>query len=290
MELFYFKSNDRNFGDELNAHLLPAIMPEAFSADGPSGVMVGIGTILDDRLPDAEGTRIVFGSGVRGLSRPKSLDDWDVRFVRGPISGRVTGAPFVADPAYAVRMLPGYEHAAAGAGPVGLMPHFGSLRAAPWPRIAERLGMRYIDPTGDVTEVLDAIASCKAIVAEAMHGAILADALRVPWARFAAAAWRREGIHVHGLKWLDWAMALGVDPRVEAFAELPPAGGTLAVRALREPMRARAVRRLVRELANVSTDRFQLSSDSTLDRVLADLQEHAERIRAWATEADAKAS
>lgn len=283
MELFYFKSIERNFGDELNAHLLPAIMPEVFAGEEPHGVMVGIGTILDDRLPKVDGARIVFGSGVRGLRRPAALDDWDVRFVRGPISARVTGAPFVADPAYAVRLLPKYEHAAAGSGPIGLMPHFGSLRAAPWQRIAERAGMQYIDPTGDVFEVLDAIARCSAIVAEAMHGAILADALRVPWARLAAAAWRRESVHVHGLKWLDWAMALDVDPRVEIFVELPVEGGSLAGRAIREPMRSRETKRLQRALAELPRDRFQLSSDATVDGVLASLRQQADLVREWAT-------
>jgi succinoglycan biosynthesis protein ExoV len=283
MDLFYFQSEDKNFGDELNAKLLPALMPEAFGPGSPQGTLVGIGTILDNRLPNAPGARIVFGSGVRGLSRPNVLDKgWDIRFVRGPISAAITGAPYIADPAYAVRLLPQYADARAGAGPVGLMPHFGSLSAAPWATIAERCGMAYIDPTGDVDEVLRQISACQGVVAEAMHGAILADALRVPWMRLAAAAWRREGIHVHGLKWIDWAMSLGVDPRVEIFAELPPTGGGIGARLLRTPIRAREIGRIQDALGRLALDRFQLSDDAALAGVLDRLAEQADRIREWA--------
>lgn len=283
MDLFYFKSEDKNFGDELNARLLPALMPSAFGTGSPQGTLVGIGTILDDRLPENPGAKIVFGSGVRGLSRPAVLDKgWDIRFVRGPISAAITGAPFIADPAYAVRLLPEYKDTTAGSGPVGLMPHFGSLSAAPWASIAEHCGLAYIDPTGDVDEVLRQISACRGIVAEAMHGAILADALRVPWARLAAAAWRREGIHVHGLKWMDWAMAVKVDPRVEVFAELPPAGGGLGAKLLRKPLRQREIGKMQDGLVRLATGRFQLSDDAVHATVLEQLAEHAHRIEAWA--------
>jgi len=288
MDLFYFKSQDKNFGDELNARLLPALMPSAFGPGSPLGTMVGIGTILDDRLPNSPGTKIVFGSGVRGLSRPAVLDKgWDIRFVRGPISATITGAPFIADPAYAVRLLPDYKNVGKGTGPVGLMPHFGSLSAAPWAAIADRCGLRYIDPTGDVDDVLRQISGCKGIVAEAMHGAILADALRVPWARLAAAAWRREGVHVHGLKWMDWAMALRVDPRVEIFAELPPAGGGLGARLLRKPLRQREIGKMQDGLSHLALDRFQLSDDAIHATVLEQLAEHTQRIDAWARQQSA---
>ncbi|MFI4917379.1 MAG: polysaccharide pyruvyl transferase family protein [Phycisphaerales bacterium JB060] len=283
MDLFYFQSKDKNFGDELNARLLPALMPGAFGPASPPGTLVGIGTILDNRLPEAAGAKIVFGSGVRGLSRPEVLDKgWDIRFVRGPISGAITGAPFIADPAYAVRLLPEYARASAGTGPVGLMPHFGSLSAAPWQDIAQRCGLTYIDPTGDVDVVLGQIAECRGIVAEAMHGAILADALRVPWMRLAAAAWRREGIHVHGLKWIDWAMSLGVDPRVAIFAELPPATGGVQAKLLRAPFRTKEIGKMQDALTRLAPDQFQLSDDGRLASVLEQLADQARRITEWA--------
>lgn len=266
-------------------------MPEAFGPGSPQGVLVGLGTILDDRLPEVEGCKIVFGSGVRSLTPPACLArGWDVRFVRGPISAAVTGAHSITDPAYAVRLLPRWSEAAIGpsnqGAPIGVMPHFGSLSAAPWEAICRRTGRIFLDPTAPVEVVLASIASCSGVITEAMHGAILADAMRVPWARMGAHAWRREGLHVHGLKWMDWALSMGVDVPFAVWAEVPPPGRSgshspvgLLRSALTSPLRARAITRLETAIARIHQTDMRLSTDARLAEVLEQLTKSAESVR-----------
>jgi succinoglycan biosynthesis protein ExoV len=64
MKLFYFRGENgvTNFGDELNMYLWPRVFPDAFDED-KSVQFVGIGTLLNDRLPAAPRT-VVFGAGV----------------------------------------------------------------------------------------------------------------------------------------------------------------------------------------------------------------------------------
>ena len=43
--------------------------------------------------------------------------------------------------------------------------------------------MTYVDPASGPRHVVDAIRSARLVVTSAMHGAIVADAFRVPWIR-----------------------------------------------------------------------------------------------------------
>jgi succinoglycan biosynthesis protein ExoV len=65
--------------------------------------------------------------------------------------------------------------------------------------------MIYIDPHGSVEEVLRSIASAEVLFTEAMHGAILADTLRIPWVPVQAYK------HICGFKWRDWCQSLALD-------------------------------------------------------------------------------
>ena len=59
--------------------------------------------------------------------------------------------------------------------------------------------MRLIDPRDDPLAVLAAIGRCKVLLSEALHGVIVADALRVPWVAI------RPLARIHRAKWADWA-------------------------------------------------------------------------------------
>jgi succinoglycan biosynthesis protein ExoV len=61
--------------------------------------------------------------------------------------------------------------------------------------------------------VLGEMAGCSLIVSEAMHGVIVADALRIPWIALTPLA------AVHGPKWGDWGAAMDLDI---AFQRLSP--------------------------------------------------------------------
>ena len=82
--------------------------------------------------------------------------------------------------------------------------------------------MTFIDPGGEVDEVLAAIRGCELVVAEAMHGAIIADALRIPWIPV------RCYDHILDFKWRDWceSLQLRYEPAILDAKELSSPGWT----------------------------------------------------------------
>ena len=92
-----------------------------------------------------------------------------------------------------------------------------------------------IDPRRPVEEVISDIKASKVLLAEAMHGAIVADALRVPW--IPIRAHRRH----HDFKWHDWcaSMSIRYDPHklpnldLEELLARPYSGMVRAAKKLR---------------------------------------------------------
>ena len=89
--------------------------------------------------------------------------------------------------------------------PFSFMPHWRSAESCDFKQLCEDIGIHFIDPTASVDEVLLDILRSEIVVSEAMHGAIVADALRVPWVPV------RCGIHISEFKWLDWCKSLELD-------------------------------------------------------------------------------
>lgn len=204
MILYRWQGAARNFGDELNTVLWPRLLPDFFD-DDPSTQFLGIGSILD-RRHQAEGIKLVAGSGYGGYERLPRLDaSWRIHWVRGPHTARLLGiAPGLGlgDPA---ALLPLAGEAQAGDGTeLGFMPHFESMAHGAWPQAAAITGIRLIDPRGDPRSIIAAIRSCRALLSEALHGVIVADALRVPWVAIEPLA------PIHRPKWQDWAETLGL--------------------------------------------------------------------------------
>ena len=80
----------------------------------------------------------------------------------------------------------------------GYMPHHDSIEIFDWESICRKLDIHYVCPTWDVEQVLMEITKCDTLLCEAMHGAIVADSLRIPWVPVFCYE------HIDSFKWEDW--------------------------------------------------------------------------------------
>lgn len=205
MKLYYYKSPEGNFGDDLNTWLWPKVLPGLLD-DDPSAYFLGIGTILNaytaSQLP-ARAVKYVVGTGLGYPPLPFPYDsNWRFLSVRGPRTADLLGldsdtvttdsaclTALVAEPTMKV-----YD--------TSIMFHYASLDWYDWAPLCERYGFNFIDPRWPVDEVLDAILRSKVLLTEAMHGAIVADCLRVPWVPIVSYP------AIHQFKWHDWCESL----------------------------------------------------------------------------------
>ncbi len=212
MKVIYYRSPNGNFGDDLNAVLWKAVLPPAcFEAD--DAVLLGIGSIFRDDYLSAESThrKRVFvlgsGAGTGPLPRRWPNADWAVLAVRGPLTARLIGQPDKAmtDSAALLATAPALVPAGQKRDDIVFMPHYNSVEHSRWPQICRQLGITFVDARGSVDWTLDRIARAKLVLTEAMHGAIVADTLRVPWIPVLSSP------AILPFKWVDWTQSLGLD-------------------------------------------------------------------------------
>lgn len=206
MKIDYWRSAHGNFGDDLNEWLWREMAPGIW--DTGDGIrFIGIGTVLDRALETDQFT-VIFGSGAGYAAPPRTLKDvrkCKVYGVRGPLSARaVDVAPDLAltDPAILVAALPRFRNLAKQG--VIFIPHWKSVGIGTRPAICRDAGIEYVDPRQDSELVIRRIASATLVLAESMHAAIVADALRVPWISVTTTP------EFLAFKWADWAASLGM--------------------------------------------------------------------------------
>jgi succinoglycan biosynthesis protein ExoV len=217
MKLHYFRSPHGNFGDDLNAWLWPELLPGMWDED--DGItFVGVGTILNRLVPQTR-LKIVLGSGVGYSPLPQNLHDgsWSVLGIRGPLSARAAGLPpgtAVTDGAILLGTIDGLvKPDGARSGGVVFVPHVSSTETGAWERICDLLGITYVDPRWDFHKVFALIGNAGLVLTEAMHGAIVADTLRVPFVPLVSS---RE---ISSFKWMDWTLSMELPYRP---IRLPP--------------------------------------------------------------------
>jgi succinoglycan biosynthesis protein ExoV len=281
MKLTFFRGKAPNFGDELNAYMWPLLLPRNFLDEDEDELFVGIGSILLDTMPAAP-LKHVMGSGYAGYTAPPPIHDgsWNVVFVRGPRTAAALGLPretAICDSAILLRAL----ELPAPTTDVGIafMPHYESLARGNWVEACELAGITLIDPRHDVEPVIAAIRGARLLITEAMHGAIVADALRTPWIPVLPIHPRHHG------KWLDWADSLSIELRphrnrptslMELYVAMSGGRGNIegrAGRASRSRLAAPANKALtflaaerLRKLARLQP---QLSSDRKIEEATA---------------------
>ncbi|HEY3329170.1 MAG TPA: polysaccharide pyruvyl transferase family protein [Capsulimonadaceae bacterium] len=210
MKLYYqqFEGGVTNFGDCLNVWLWDQLIPDQLDDDERTA-FVGIGTLLNDNLkrstPNAN-RWVIFSSGVGYFDGPPLLRRTDhVYCVRGPLSAEAMGLDdsyAVTDGAALVRKV--YKPSGIKKFKFAFMPHIEGIADEAWLSICDDLGFDYIDPRLPVEECLRRISEAEVLLAEAMHGAIVADALRVPWVPVVTTT------NILSFKWSDWCGSIGL--------------------------------------------------------------------------------
>lgn len=208
MRLYYYRSALGNFGDDLNAWLWEELAPGRWS-DASRTLFSGIGTIIGNAMPESD--RIVVFSSGAGYSPPPAdfrSRRWKVVAVRGPLTAKVLGLPpeaAVADGALLLRALPRLAPLAeAHRAGVVFVPHHASLAYEGWSSATELAGVELLSPRVPSETVVERLRTARLVLAESMHAAIIADALRVPWAPVVSTT------HINTFKWLDWSLSLGI--------------------------------------------------------------------------------
>jgi hypothetical protein len=288
MKLYFYRGEVPNFGDELNTWLMPKVFPDFFDADD-STLFLGIGSVIFDSHK-ASARKIVFGSGYGGYTPLPVFDqNWKFYCVRGPRTAKACGldeSKVAGDTAILI-----YNYRALFPPttiPCSFIPHWQSIARGHWQTACRLAGIHFIDPRLPVETVLAELQASRMVITEAMHGAIVSDALRVPWVPMLP-------IHPsHRWKWLDWAEALGLDLRphrlipsstAEAWAALtqreahrlasPPFPLSLALAGLD----AAFIRAAAASLRRAARQEPVLSRDTALAQALDKLQTCGAQIR-----------
>ncbi|WP_105428379.1 polysaccharide pyruvyl transferase family protein [Neorhizobium sp. T6_25] len=225
MKAYYWESHHGNFGDDLNLWLWDALLP-GFRDVHPEVMLVGVGTVLNPVLLPAGQKKLVIGSGY-GYGTPPDVAnaaEWDVRAVRGPMTAAKLGISpdkAITDPAAMIADMPEFQNLPK-IHKKTFVPHWESAEFGMWNAVCEPVGLTYLDPRGEAKSVIRHIAQSELIIAESMHGAILADAFRVPWVAVSSSR------SINNFKWNDWAASVGtvyepryvpVSTRAEAVAK-----------------------------------------------------------------------
>jgi succinoglycan biosynthesis protein ExoV len=297
MKLTYFQGDPPNFGDELNATMWTHLLPEGFLDADERDLFLGIGSILWDYLPSGP-RKIVAGSGYGGYTAAPDVHDgqWDMLWVRGPLTAKALRLDLtlaITDAAVLLRMTP--LPTAATDVDVAFMPHVDSIARGNWAAVCRAAGITFLDPRAAPDHLLAQIRGARLVITEAMHGAIVADALRTPWVPVLP-------LHPsHRAKWDDWAgsLDLALRPAVlrpstlrEAWIARTGLQAEGRSRALFDNPLARQGDRIVIARAAATLSRIaktaspQLSHDATLaratDRALAALDAFVARRSAGA--------
>ena len=201
-----------NFGDALNHWLFPKIFPGIFDQNEDE-LFIGIGSVLSHPYPE-DARKVVFGAAYVqdfGDCTPRIQDTtkWRVYFVRGKntcVSLGISEKYAIADSGLLISEL-GITGQAASKHQFGFMPHWRTHRAGVWPTLCADADILYINPTDNVDTIISYIRSCEVVLTESLHGAIVADAFRIPWVAL------RPFNVVERSKWEEWFFSVGLENR-----------------------------------------------------------------------------
>jgi succinoglycan biosynthesis protein ExoV len=288
MKLYYYQGPHPNFGDDLNTWMWSKLLPNVWT-QSEEKIFLGIGSIIFDFFPKSA-QKIVFGAGYGGYTPLPAIDHtWKFYFVRGKQTAKAVNVDpslGIGDAAILLRscalVRPAKKY------PVSFMPHWESVADGRWQEVCDVAGFNYIDPTGSVEATLEQILSSELVITEAMHGAIVSDALRVPWIALTPTQER------HHMKWNDWASALDLQlhPHVHAPSSmmewaLKKAGNDMRMvsrihrrgKVLRHVLPSVFVHQAAQRLIEISKQPATLSRDSKIESAHQQMEEKLDLLK-----------
>lgn len=274
MKVFYHRAPSGNVGDDLNAVLWQRLVPDLQQL-ATAEWLIGVGTILDRRIDALPGRKIVMGSGLR----PDTADHYrftgEVRFaaVRGVLTAQRLGlgnAVTLGDPGFLVAQC--WQPRKVIFNRIGFIPHIYSEQWSSMAAAAADAGLHVISPTLPLDDFLEQLHGCARVYCESLHGAIFADALRVPWARVRICSHLYEGEGVAEFKWRDAFSVFDLPvTAVNRAAILPMKRSWPLLRRGLRPLQAITEQRLAHLLIRRRDDAslFQLSNEARLQERIA---------------------
>lgn len=209
MNIYHYKSETGNVGDDLNVHLWPQVIGKIeLPRPDDDEILVGIGTVLDDRF-DRYKRKIVAGAGARSFESAPRLDStWEIIFVRGPLTAQALGLPnsvAITDPAYlAAHYLP--RPTISEPHKIGIVPYFSGVTNS-WHKIAKRLDADLISPHLPYEDFINLLSRCRVVLTESLHGAVFSDMLGIPWIPITGVNFLYER-ETHYFKWIDFCSSI----------------------------------------------------------------------------------
>ncbi len=204
MNLNYYKS--KNFGDALNPYIFNHFIPELLNGNSEIS-FVGIGSILGmDQVTKAK-KKVVFSSGFAYGELPKIDDSYDIFCVRGPSTCKALNIDTkfaITDGASLLQFIE-KDNVKAKRYKFSFMPHWESALKYNWKKICDLADINYLDPTDNHLEIISQIQQSEVVISEAMHAAVVADTLRIPWIPVKAYG------GINSFKWNDWTQSLNMD-------------------------------------------------------------------------------
>lgn len=261
-----------NFGDDLNPWVWQRLIPDILSDEESSKTtFVGFGTLLNEKLPQFEKT-IVFGTGCGYGMLPKVKDSWKIYSVRGPLSASALELDTdlgIADSSILVNRLYPFRQANK-THKVSLIPFVWEMQQTPdlFQDVCQQLGFFCIDPRWEVEKTLEAISSSELVITAAMHGAIVSDALRVPWIPF------KSNAGIPDFKWTDFCQSMELDYKTKRLYRFSRIGKTFPTyRKLEKTLIAAFLKH------RIKTVHPYLSREEVLESRLARLEERLDQFR-----------
>lgn len=262
MKIHVHPCQRKNIGDEFNLWFWEEVFGNDLITLMPDDqLLVGIGTVLNNKLPAASMLHIL-GSGVGyGQNNNLKMKNWNIHFVRGCLSAQALGIDkqyAISDPGILISQL--RPQVVNKTIPISFMPHIG-IDSERYQLLIEGMGWNYISPSDEEHIILQQIAASEKLITSAMHGAIIADSYRTPWLPIITSN------EILPFKWHDWFSSLSIDTQL---TKVPAYWGTIDSSLKSKIADKIKTQSLKSKLAKLSkTNPFYLSGD----KILASKQE-----------------